>query len=303
MIPFIIITFKSAFINIKSNKQTFWLSVTTIAISFFILGLFFIMFLNCNSLLSRWNKQIQLIVYLDDKVSLAQTKALESTYKSYESIEKYSFISRDDAWKSFKNSFSKKSSFIGIIDFNPLPASYILKFQDNSNRITNIRKVANNLKRMAGVESLEYGEKWISRFENFMIFFKVFILCVGLVLCFGLILIISNTIKLSIYTRQNEIELMALLGATQRSIKAPLLMEGMIQGFLGVFISLGLVKLVHLYFQYSFEGVLGSLFRGIHFQFLSDNIFFGLVFTSVFVGWIGSWISINQFLNGNKRNE
>ena len=71
-----------------------------------------------------------------------------------------------------------------------------------------------------------------------MIFLRVFILGLGGLICAGLVLIISNTIKLSIYSRKEEIELMAMLGATLQFIRTPLLIEGLIQGAVGVFIAL-----------------------------------------------------------------
>ena len=293
---FLLNALKATFLNIKSNKQVFIISVATIAIAFSILGLFFLIFVNLNAFLSTWDKQVQLIVYLDDRISKSHLSTLENIYKSHKAIDSVSFVSREDAWKSFKNTFSKKSKFIEVLDFNPLPASYILKFKDGPDRLNNIRKLAESLKRQDGVESLEYGEKWISRFESFMIFLKIFILCIGGILCIGLILIISNTIKLSIYSRQDEISLMSLLGATHHFIKAPLLLEGLVQGAIGVVIALSVVKLIHVYAKHQFQGSLGSIFRGIDLQFLTSPLLWALIIASIFVGLVGSLISINQFL-------
>ena len=135
-----------------------------------------------------------------------------------------------------------------------------------------------------------------------MIFLRLFILAVGGTICVGLILIISNTIKLSIYSRQDEINLMSLLGATQRFIKAPLLLEGLFQGVIGVLIALSLTKIIYLYLEYQFQGSLASIFRGINFQFLTMSHLWVMIIASLFVGWFGSLMSINQFLHGrNKR--
>jgi len=238
---------------------------------------------------------------LDDSISKTQLAALEDKYKTNKEIISVSFISRDDAWKNFKNEFSKKSDFIEGLDFNPLPASYILKFKKHSDRLDNIRKLSESLSHLEGVESLEYGEKWISRFENFMFFLRVLILVVGGILCTGLILIISNTIRISIFSRQDEINLMLLLGATNRFIRAPLLLEGLIQGMFGVFIALSVVKLTHFYVLYQFQGSLEFIFRGAELQYLTSPLIFGMVVASIFVGLVGSLISINQFLIASDR--
>ena len=292
---------RTTFSNIKTNRQVFIISVATIAITFSILGLFFLIFVNLNTFLSTWDKQVQLIVYLDDGISKVHSSTLEAIYKSNKEIDSVSFVSRDDAWKSFKNTFSKNSKFIEVLDFNPLPASYVIKFKDSPNRLNNIRKLVEILKSQKGVESLEYGEKWISRFESFMIFFRLFILGVGGMLFIGLVLIISNTIKLSIYSRQDEIDLMSLLGATHRSIKAPLLIEGLVQGVIGAFIALSVVKIIHVYVRYQLQGSLDSMFRIVDLQFLTNPILWAMIIASIFIGWIGSLISINQYLHSMHR--
>jgi cell division transport system permease protein len=258
-------------------------------------------FVNLNTLLSTWDKQVQLIVYLDDGISKGQKNALEEIFKSNEKVDSISYDSRDEAWTEFKNTFSGKSGFVTDLDFNPLPASYNLKFKDDPERIVNIRQLADLLKGQKGVESLEYGEKWISRFENFMIFLRVVILAVGGILSVGLILIISNAIKLSIYSRRDEFDLMLLLGATHRFIKTPLLLEGLVQGVIGVGLALGLVKLTHIYMKFNFQGSLESIFRGVDFQFLTQPLLWTMVLASIFIGWVGSFLSITQYLHSTDR--
>ena len=121
------------------------------------------------------------------------------------------------------------------LGFNPLPASYRIRFKVSDDRSLHISEFAEKIRGKPGVESVEYGEKWIGRFEKFMIICRVFLLGVGALLSLGLTLIISNTIRLSIYSRQDEIELMLLIGATPRFVKIPFLLEGVLQGLSGSF--------------------------------------------------------------------
>ena len=288
---------KSTFSNIKSNKQLFLLSVATNFIAFTVLGLFFLLFVNLNMLFSSWDKHIQLIVYLDDKISNSNKKKIELLFNSNNKIKSIVFISRDQAWKSFRGKFSSKSKFITSLNFNPLPDSYTLRFASGPDRLKNIRGFSEKIKNEKGIESVEYGEKWISRFEQFMIFLRGFILTFGVVLFSGMILIISNTIKLSIYSRKDEIDLMSLLGATHRFVKAPLLLEGVLQGVTGALLSLASVKLVHLYIIFQFQGSLKSIFRGFDFNYLTNPIIYSIITTGVIIGFLGSSFSANQFLD------
>ena len=130
-----------------------------------------------------------------------------------------------------------------------------------------------------------------------MFFLRGFILTFGIVLFSGMILIISNTIKFSIYSRKDEIDLMSLLGATHRFVKAPLLLEGVLQGATGALLSLASVKLIHLYIVFQFQGSLESIFRGLDFHYLTNPIIYSIISTGVIIGFLGSSFSANEFLN------
>ena len=288
---------KSTFLNIKSNKQLFLLSVATNFIAFTVLGIFSLLFVNLDILFSSWDKHVQLIVYLDDKISNSNKKNIELLFNSNNKITSIVFISRDQAWENFRGEFSSKSKFITSLKFNPLPDSYTIGFVSGPDRLKNIRKFSEKIKNVKGVESVEYGEKWISRFEQFMIFLRGFILAFGIVLFSGMILIISNTIKLSIYSRKDEIDLMTLLGATHQFVKAPLLLEGVLQGFAGALLSLLSVKIIHLYIVFWVQGSLESVFRGLDFQYLTNPIIYSVISTGIIIGILGSSLSANQFLN------
>ena len=288
---------KSTLSNIKSNKQLFLLSIATNFIAFTVLGIFSLLFVNLDILLSSWDKHIQLIVYLDDKISNSNKKKIELLFNSNNKIDSIVFISRNQAWKNFRGKFYSKSKFVASLKFNPLPDSYTLRFASDPDRLKNIRDFSEKIKNEKGVESVEYGEKWISRFEQFMIFLRGFILTFGVVLFSGMILIISNSIKLSIYSRKDEIDLMTLLGATHQFIKVPLLLEGLLQGVSGALLSLVSVKLIHLYIVFRFQGSLESIFRGLEFQYLTNPIIYSVISTGVIIGILGSSSSANQFLD------
>jgi cell division transport system permease protein len=297
MILYVTKTIKTTLLNIKANKQLFLLSVGTNFIAFFVLGLFFLLFVNLNNFFSSWDKHVQLIVYLDDKISNTNKKKLKLLFDANDKIKSVNFISRDEAWKSFQSEFEMKSNFITSLKNNPLPDSYIIKFKNDKNRLKNIKNFSLKLRESKGIESLEYGEKWISRFEKFMTFLRGFILTFGILLFSGMTLIISNTIKFSIFTRKDEIDLMSLLGATHNFIKAPLVLEGIMQGTVGAVFSLAGIKLIYFYIVFKFQGVLDSMFRGVDFQYLTNPIIFSILFTGIIIGVLGSLLSANQFLD------
>jgi len=288
--------------NIRANKQTFLISVMTIAISIGILGLFLIVFFNLNGLLASWNQHVQLVVYLGDDISPSQKSDLEDLFKSNSKVQSTEEVSRERAWQEFKLRQVESAVLALDLGFNPLPASYRVRFKVTDQRSFHIREFAEQIRGEPGVESVEYGEKWIDRFEKFMIICRIFLLGVGILLSLGLTLIISNTIRLSIYSRQDEIELMLLIGATPRFVKIPFLLEGMLQGLSGSLISLGLMGTIYIYLKNEFQPSLESIARGMDFQFISQSFLLILVGLSLLIGFVASYISTYQFMQAlNKR--
>ena len=288
--------------NIRANKQTFLISVMTIAISIGILGLFLIVFFNLNGLLTSWNQQVQLVIYLGDDISRSQKSDLEYLFKLNSKVQSTEEVSKEKAWQEFKLKQMDRAGVDLDLGFNPLPASFRIRFTVSDNRSLHIREFAEQIRGEPGVESVEFGEKWIGRFEKFMLICRVFLLGVGILLSLGLILIISNTIRLSIYSRQDEIELMLLIGATPRFVKIPFLLEGMLQGLSGSLISLGLMGTIYIYMKNEFQPSIESIARGMEFQFISQPFLLILVGLSVLIGFIASYISTYQFMQVlNKR--
>ena len=286
--------FRTTLSNILYNKQTFFLSVATITISIFILGLFLMLFSNLNGLLYKLDNEVQLIVYLNDNVTSAERKVLEDIISKSSFVKSMKKVSKKRAWQEFQSNMSENLKPLLDIKFNPLPASYKIQFYEADNRLVHIRELAGQLKARKGIESVEYGQEWIAKIEKFMIFSRLFLFVMSGLSCFGLILIISNTIRLSIYSRQDEIELMLLIGATPSFVKIPYLFEGMLQGLTGSVLALFLIKGIIFYLKDEIQSTIESI--SIEFQFVPEPYLFGLVGLSLLVGLVASYLSAYQFL-------
>ena len=198
------------------------------------------------------------------------------------------------AWEEFQSNMSDNLKPLLDIKINPLPASYKVQFYEADNRLVHIKELSEKLKIKKGIESVEYGQEWITKLEKFLFFSRLFLFAMGGLLCFGLILIISNTIRLSIYSRQDEIELMLLIGATPNFVKVPYLLEGMLQGLTGSILSLFLIRGLNFYLNEEFQSTIESM--SMEFQFIAEPYLFGLVGLSLLVGLFASYISTYQFL-------
>lgn len=286
--------FRTTLSNILKNKQTFFLSVATITISIFILGLFLMLFSNLNGFLSKLDDRVQLIVYLNDNITSSEREVLENIISKSPFVKSTKKVSKKMAWEEFQSNMSDNLKPLLDIKINPLPASYKVQFYEADNRLVHIKEFSEKLKIKQGIESVEYGQEWITKLEKFLFFSRLFLFAMGGLLCFGLILIISNTIRLSIYSRQDEIELMLLIGATPNFVKVPYLLDGMLQGLTGSILSLFLIRGLNFYLNEEFQSTIESM--SMEFQFIAEPYLFGLVGLSLLVGLFASYISTYQFL-------
>ena len=252
------------------------------------------LFSNLNGFLSKLDDQVQLIVYLNDNITSSEREVLEDIISKSPFVKSTTEVSKKIAWEEFQSNMSDNLKPLSDIKFNPLPASYKIQFHESDSRLVHIKELSEKLKAKKGIDSVEYGQEWITKLENFMFFSRLFLFAMGGLLCFGLILIISNTIRLSIYSRQDEIELMLLIGATPSFVKIPYLLEGMLQGLAGSILALFLIKGINLYLMDEFQSTIESM--SMELQFIAEPYLFGLIGLSLLVGLVASYLSTYQFL-------
>jgi len=144
------------------------------------------------------------------------------------------------------------------------------------------------------VAEVEYGRQWIQRFTNVIHLFSLAGYAIGTLFFMATIFIVANTIRLVLYSRRDEIEIMRLVGATDRFIKIPFYLEGMIQGGAGTVIGLGILYLGYLTLSSRFEpGIVGGVLQ---LRFFSASICAAIVLGGTIIGWMGCWVSLKQFM-------
>ncbi len=287
--------------SIKSNKETSLITLFTIAVAVSILGLFLLVYFNFSHLLRNWSEQLQVIVYLEDDIQKEDLKNIEVIIQSEERIWRWDYLSKKDALRTFQKQLKGKSNILEGLDSNPLPASFNIYFKEDFRNHEEIQQLAEEFSEIPGVEGVDYGGEWIARFEAAVLFLRIFITAVGGLLGMGLIAIISNTIRLSVYSRADEIEIKKLVGATRWFIQAPFLIEGVAQGIFGVLLALGLLFLFYLYFLIRLAANT-QILMGISAIFIPTKILFLLLLMGGLIGGVGSFLSLGKLMRFDKSN-
>ena len=292
---------KKAVGSIKGNPFVNVVTVSVIAVSFLILSSFLAMFGNLKTLLAAWEQRVQIEVYLKEGLPASQIEALQASIVSFDGVMEARYVSKDDAIKRFSNEMPAIAGLVDDLDENPLPPSIILVLDEGHQGFIQVETLATNVMQLTGVDDVFYGQEWLEKFSGFISLLKLSGLIMGLFLLLTTTFIISNTIRLALYARKEELEIMKLLGATDSYMKAPFLIEGLLQGLAGA-----AMALVSLYAIYSLFIVKLTATNGLslitlsagsfQLSFLSMETMFYLLICGMALGLFGSFVSLGRFL-------
>ncbi len=267
----------------QAKLMTF-VSIVTIAVSMLLISAVVLGIVNIDAVLRRSEKEADLAVYLTQAASEDQQfhNALVDVIGRREEVKALHLVTVEEAWLRFENMYG--TEILESVDENPFPASIDITLAEGFQTKAAISKLKEELALLEGVESIQYAREWLDFMETIRSYFLYASVILSLFLMLALHSMISNTIKLTIYARKELVRNMHFVGATDFFIKAPFLLEGMLQGFIG-----GLLCIATLYFfQLFFSHI--PLYWGTNFLPLL------ILFIGVFFGWLGSQRAIQKFL-------
>ena len=265
------------------------LSTTTILL---IVGMFLLISINSSLFLKNLESQLEIIVYLEDNISKAELNTLTNNFNSINEIKEVKFVSKEEAYQRLSKDLGEQKDILSAIEKNPLPASFEIQIKDPKM----IEQIANQITKFVKVEEVEYGRETAERLLNFTYIFRRAGMLVLALLVFASILIISNIIKITVYARRNEIEIMSLVGATSWFIKWPFIIEGFLQGFISAILSIIILYNLYFFATNKVHQVIPFL------PLVVDNmdllpIGIAIVLLGSFVGILGSMFSVGKYLD------
>ena len=283
-----------AFTDILSSKYVHAVCIITIALSVYILSAFSLFYINVTELLDAWKKGIRIIVYLDENVAQEQRTELIGAVGKFKGVAEIGFISKDAALADLKEKIGQQSSLLDGLDENPLPDSLEIRLSETYRKLADLEKLANDIRGLPHVQDIEYAQKWLYRFTGVYNLFQLTGLVLASIFVIATLLIVANTIRLIMYSRRKEIEIMRIVGADEVFIKYPLYIESLLQGFSG-----GIIGIGFLYITFSMTVAKveqDSMFSFFEIKFIPATFILGIIVCSMVIGWIGCHFSIRKFL-------
>lgn len=289
--------FNRAIANIRQNILINLLTIGTISLAILIFSLLLLLYVNLEKVTDKWSERVQVTAYFEDELPPRELKALVGRIQSLEGTEKTTYISKSEALKRFRERLRGQDALLEEVSADILPASLEIQLKKEFRGDDALSYYTAALRRVPGISEIQYGEDWVQRFNSFMDFMRLLGIFVGGFLVLAVVFIVANTIKITVYSRKDELELLGLVGATRLFIKIPFLIEGILQGAAGAILAIAL--LFGLY--YGFIHNAGSF---TNFNPLENGIVFlpltymAYVFIGgILLGFLGSLASLKKFIN------
>jgi len=284
---------KQALTNIMDNRVFHAIGLGTMVVSLLIFGTFLLLFVNLDTWIQGWGHSLTMSVYLEDGIDDTQIEKVGAFIKDLPGAKIERFISKDDALRDLKGAFGSQAGLLNGLLKNPLPASFEVVFKESKTKRPGPESMKRDLEGLKGVTEVQYSEEWLKRFEGLMRMVRLVGFIIGGLLCMGILFIVTNTIKLTIYSRREEIEILKLVGATDWFVKTPFLLEGVIQGILS-----GILALLALFSGYLLLSTKKMYFLGLavlDFAFLPREYAISIILMSMLLGLVGSFIAVGRF--------
>lgn len=289
-------TLKQAFSQMGRNKGMNITSVVAITAMMLILGLFFVAFLNVDLFAKTIEKDYNVVeVFIADGADDAVKDAIKLKIEMIDGIEKIEYRSKEDAIKIMKKRWGDNAYLLDNIDKNSLPDSFMVFVKDQ--KVGN--EVNSEISHVNGVDSIKYYQDTVSKLTKITHFIQVSAIVVMTFLIIVSTIIVANTIKLTVFNRSKEIEIMKYIGATDWFVRAPFLIEGIILGIISSAVATGLMHLIYS----RLISLLGDdIMRILSVPVLSSSYLIpnlAIIFASlgIGIGTCGSIISIRRFLD------
>jgi cell division transport system permease protein len=289
--------FNEAINSLVRNWVMSMAAIVTVLVSMLVLGLGLIVFFNFEQAISDLRNKLEIEVFIKNTASPGDINKLGDQIKAMPEVKEVNFISKDEALKRLKESFKGHEDVLEALSGNPLPPSYEISLKDPAQITTVASQFFDNpiVDNTPGThDGVKYGGETSDRLLKVTTYFLIGGAGFVVLLTVASVLLISNTIRLSIFARRREVEIMRLVGATNWFIRWPFMMEGVFTGMLGASGAAILVILTNVFIIQSVKDKMPFL------PFSAEVPYFWLVLFVVLggtlLGSVGSGLALRRFL-------
>jgi cell division transport system permease protein len=282
---------EEAAISLWRGRQAGLLSTATIALALFVLGGFLVVTANLQQLGAEWSNSAELSVYLKDDVTPEQRRAVEAVLVPGDVVTSLEYVSKADALTRFKQTFGELAAAMDGAGDNPLPASIEVRLRPGPGASAVVDTLGSRLREMPGVADVRYDRQWLNRVLSAIRIIRGVGLVLGAILTIAAALTVANVVRLALYARRDELEIMQLVGAPQAFIRGPFVMEGVLQGGAGAMLALAALGVAFVALRGRYLTPLASAMNMRSIHFLPVELCILLVVGGMAVGCLGGLVA------------
>lgn len=279
---------KEGFRGLLRSKFAGAFTILIIWITLTVLGLGYIVSRDMVNAVNSLRAQFDINIFIEPTASQQQIKEFYGELEALDEVEQFKFISRQQAAEKFKKEFGK--DIHEVLEHNPLPPSFNIQLKPIHRNLASVESITSDLAEYELIDEIKYKKNFLIILEKYQR--AVLYIITGALLLFGFIsiVLISNTIKMAIFSRRNIISTMKLIGATNNFVRAPFVIEGILQGFIGALMASGVIYGM----AYTLNNHLQSVVQ--YKVSLNLDIFLVLIGFGSIMGLLGSIRAIRKFL-------
>jgi cell division transport system permease protein len=288
LVHYLVYFVRTALRGLRASPITSSVAALTIAISLVLVGAFALLLQNMEELLDRFGGDLAVTAYLEEGLSAQRQSELERVVGTVEGVQSVRLVSKEEALERFRQGVGRGGALLEGLEENPLPASLEITLAGSQRSSAGMERVVGALRGLPGIADLSSGQDWVEGYLRAVALIRGIGIGLGLILALATLLIVANTIRLAVFARRDELEILALVGASRSFIQTPFLLEGLIQGALAGLLALGLLLLLFRLVLPGFEFGLELLLGGVSPRFFHPGEALALVAAGAGLGVVGS---------------
>jgi cell division transport system permease protein len=283
--------------NLLRNLSLTLASMVTVAVSLSLVGTALLLRQGVQNATARWEGGIEFIIFIDPNADPAQEQAISEALEASPAVDTATYVTKEEAYEEFVRLFQRTPEMIDAVSPEILPASFRVVPSDRDADV--IRALGQQFENRPGVFRVVFAFEAVQTLQQLSRLMSFMILIVAGFLLFAAGLLILNTIRMAMFARRREIEVMKLVGATNWFIRIPFMLEGLVQGIVGAAIAVGSVVVLNNFFESwlqnteSFQVLQGFTVSSA--ELMGTSTF--ILVVGMLVGAIGSGIAVSRFLD------
>lgn len=251
--------FSEAVASLRRSGRSALVSIGTIAIAFVTLGGFLLLSVNVQDVLDRWLEAAEISVYLHDTAPDNDRAAVEQFLRARPEVAAVEYVSKEQALQRFRSDFPELADVTGSLEQNPFPSALEVRLRAGDDSTASAEMLAKEVSSKSGVADVQFDRTWLARLLGVVNSARIAAAVVAGILMLGAAFTVGAVVRLSLYARRDELEIMALVGAPFSYIRGPFVFEGLLLGGLGAAVALMVVGVLYYFAGQSLGSDLAGL--------------------------------------------